>query len=124
MSRICIKRTEAAEERISTIEGTFHPLSATVRSATDKMAALKAKLDDLENRSCLNKLRFVDFPERSEGSHPERFLHSWLQEVFGVNTLSPTFVVEQAHYTPSRLPPTGVPPHTFLMCRSLIFKIK
>lgn len=96
-------RTGAAEDRISSIEDALHPLSATVRRATDEMVSLKVKQDDLENRSCQNNLRFVGFPECSE-----QFLHTWLRDTFGIEALKSPFVIKQAHHTPPRpLPSRG-----------------
>lgn len=60
-------RTGATEEYISSLEDSVHPLSVTVHDTTSEMAALRAKLDDLENRSCRNNLSFVGFPECAEG---------------------------------------------------------
>lgn len=51
------------EERISFPEDTVHPLSALVRTTTDELVTLQAKLDDLENCSSRNNLCCVGFPE-------------------------------------------------------------
>lgn len=71
-------RTGATEESINTLKDTVHPLSIIVRDTTSEIPALRAKIDDLENHSCRNNLRFVGFPERAEGTHPEKFLYFWL----------------------------------------------
>ena len=75
-------RAGEAEEHISSLEDVVHPLAVTVRDHTGEMAALRTKINNLENRSRRNNLRFVGFPERAEGSHPEKFLslaegHFW-----------------------------------------------
>lgn len=62
------ERTGEVEGSVSFLEDTVHPLSATVRTATNELEALGVKLDDLENHSRRNNLCFVGFPERSEGS--------------------------------------------------------
>lgn len=61
------------EEHISSLEDTVHPLSVNMRDNTGELVALRAKIDDLENRSWRNNLYFVGLPERAEGSHPEKF---------------------------------------------------
>lgn len=40
-------------------------------------------MDDLENRSCHNNLRFVGFPEKSE----EQFLLTWVRGTLGHNVI-------------------------------------
>lgn len=47
-------------EDISSLKDTVHPL-AIVHTATDELVTLKAKLDDVENRSRRNNLSFVGF---------------------------------------------------------------
>lgn len=47
------------------------PFSTSVQDATRKMAALTAKLDDLEDHSRCNNLRFVGLLEKSEGTQPK-----------------------------------------------------
>lgn len=116
-------RTGDAEERISTLEDTVHPMSVTIRDTTSEMAALRAKIDDLENRSRRNNLRFVGFPERAEGSHPEKFLYSWLRDIFGKDAPSFSHVIERAHRTPPRPPPVGAPPRS-IIARILNFQDK
>ena len=116
-------RTGEVEGRVSSLEDVVHPLSATMRTATDELGALRAKLDDLENRSRRNNLRFVGFPEKSEGSRPERFLHQWLRDVFGMEEFSRTFEIERAHRTPPRAPQPGAPPRS-LIAKFLNFRDK
>lgn len=98
------ERTGEAEECISSLEDTVHPSAATVCTVTDELVTLRAKLDDLENRSERNNLRFGGFPERSEGSRPERFLHTWLRDVLGVEVLSHAFEIKRAHRAPLQDP--------------------
>lgn len=45
------ERTRAAKERIGSLEETLQPLSTTMRTATDKLVILRAKIDHLENCS-------------------------------------------------------------------------
>lgn len=103
-------RAGEAEERISSLEDVVHPLSATVRDHTGEMAALCAKIYDMENRSRRNNLRFVGFLERAEGPRPEKFLYNWLREIFGSDAPSFSHVIERAHRTPPHPPPSGAPP--------------
>lgn len=44
---------------------------------------LRAKLDDLENRSRGNNIRVIGTPERSEGTRSTTFIEALLLKVFG-----------------------------------------
>lgn len=46
-----LRERTGAEERFSSQEDTVHPLAATVRTATDELVSLGAKMEDLENHS-------------------------------------------------------------------------
>lgn len=109
-------RTGANEEHVSSLDDVVHPLSATVRNHTGEMAALRVKIDDLENHSRRNNLRFVGFPERAEGSHPEKFLYTWLRDTFGMD--APSF-----SYVDGIFPPLWEPPRS-LIARILNFQDK
>lgn len=108
------ERTGAAEELICSLEDTLYPLCATVRSVMYEMMALKAKLDYLENQSHRNNVRFVGFPEHSEGAHPEQFLYTWLQELHRADSLPCTVVIEGEHRTPPCPPPLGSSPRSIV----------
>lgn len=60
-------RAGGMEKRISPLEDTVHSMSVNMRDNTGEMAALRAKIDNLENRLHRNNLRFVGFPDRTEG---------------------------------------------------------
>lgn len=103
-------RTGANEERVSSLEDVVQPLSATLWDRTGEMATLRTKIDDLENRLCRNNLRFVGFPERAEGSRPQKFLYTWLRDIFGSDTPSFSYVIERASTSvPSRPPRRSSP---------------
>lgn len=56
-------RMGAAEEPISSLEYTVHPLTATMCTTTDELVIVRVKLDELENHSHRNNLHFVGFSE-------------------------------------------------------------
>lgn len=63
-------RTGATENCTSPVEDTLTPLFTTVQEATSELAALWGKVNDLENGSRRNNLRYVGFPEKCEGANP------------------------------------------------------
>lgn len=50
-------------------------------------------------------LRFLGFPEGSEGKRPEEFLLTWLNQTFGEESFSHLFSIERAHWVPLWAPP-------------------
>lgn len=110
------ERTGVAEE------DTMHSLSATMRTATDELGTLRAKLDDLEKRSRRNNvlwgsLSILRVPALNDFSIPG------CKKVFGNYALSSNIVLERAHRTPPRPTPSGAPPHS-LIDRILNFQDK
>lgn len=66
---------------------------------------------------------FNRFLELAEGSHPEKFLYSRLQDIYGTDAPSFSYVIERAHCIPLVLPQWELP-HTPLSHGSLIFRTK
>lgn len=109
------ERVKEAEVRISTVEDQLPPIHKELKQATQQIATLLNKVDDLENRSRRNNVRLVGVPERVEGRDPVAFFESWLKETIGSDALSPYFTIERAHRVPPRPPPPGAPPRPVLM---------
>lgn len=116
------QRVTQMEQRISAVEDDLNPLLMQVRDMTaDK--SQEAKLGDIEDRLRRNNLRFIGFPEGTEGKNPEEFLLSWLKQVFGPESFSHLFAIERAHRVPLRAPPPGRYPRPML-ARLLYFRDK
>lgn len=109
------ERVKATEERISTVEDQLSPMSKDLKRATQQIAFLLNKVDDLENRSRRNNVRVVGVPEKSEGKDPVSFFESWLADIIGKEQLSSLFAIERAHRVPLRPPPPGAPPRPILL---------
>ena len=92
-------------------------LRTAVRDLTGRAARLEARTEDAEGRDRRCNLRFVGFPEGTEGTKPENFLEIWIREMLPTAALSPLFVIERAHRALIQKPPAGAPP------RSIITKI-
>lgn len=100
------QRVLQTEQRISAVEDDLNPLLIQVR---DMMAdkSQEAKMGDIEDRLQRNKLRFLGFPEGTEGKNPEEFLLSWLKQIFGAESFSHLFAIKRAHRVPLRAPLRG-----------------
>lgn len=68
------ERVKATEERISAVEDQLPPMSKDLKRASQQIAFLLNKVDDLENRSRRNNIRVVGVPEKSKGYGPCVFL--------------------------------------------------
>lgn len=78
------------------------------------MATIRAKNVMTWRIACVGTICFVGFPEHAEGSHPEKFLYSWLRDIFGTDTPAFSYVIECAHDTPPRPPPGEDPPRSLI----------
>lgn len=109
-------RVTNAEQRISTVEDELNPLLVQVRDTAANYKSQEAKLRDIEDRLRSNNLRFLGFPEGSEGKQAEEFLLSWLKQTFGTECFSHLFAIERAHKVPLRAPQLGRYPRPMLAC--------
>lgn len=88
------------ETWVSEVEDKLVPAQKDIRTHSLAIAALQAKADDLENRSRRNNIWLVGVPEKTEGANPSDYFESWIQTIFGKETLSPFFAIERAHMVP------------------------
>lgn len=109
------ERVKGAEDRIGGLEDQLPPLHADMKRASQQIAYLLTKVDDLENRSRRNNIRLVGVPEKSEGRDPVAFFEAWLTDLVGRDCLSTHFSIERAHRVPMRAPPPGAPPRPILL---------
>lgn len=117
------QRVTQTEQRISTVEDDLHPLLLQVRDMSADNKSQEAKLGDIEDRLRRNNLRFIGFPEGTEGKNPEEFLLSWLKQTFGPESFSHLFAIERAHRVQLRPPIPGRYPRPML-ARFLYFRDK
>lgn len=117
------QRVTQTEHRISAVEDDLNPLMIHVRDLSADNKAQEAKLGDIEDRLRRNNLRFLGFPEGTEGKNPEEFLLAWLKQVFGTDSFSHLFAIERAHRIPLRAPVPGRYPRP-MIARFLYFRDK
>ncbi|KAM4051814.1 uncharacterized protein ACNLHF_026078 [Anomaloglossus baeobatrachus] len=108
-------RVGALEDRVSATEDKLPPLTRDLGRAIHNISLLRAKVDDLENRSRRSNLRLVGVPEKAEGNNPVAFFEMWLPKTLGMDLFSPFFTIERAHRVPTRPPPPGAPPRPILL---------
>lgn len=72
-------------------------LESTCAALLESNEELKAKLDDLENRSRRNNIRIIGLPENIEGPQPTAFIDTLLREIFGADAFPTSAIADRAH---------------------------
>lgn len=85
------------EGRLGFLEDAHNQLKANPPATKAEVAALSGTLDDMEDRSRRNNLRFVGFPEGCESSNLVMFLEMLLPEILGIPTPVSGWFIEIAH---------------------------
>lgn len=100
LSSLCEQISEL-EHRVSSNEDNFEDLSKRVQTLEKENAYLKDRVDDAENRSRSCNLRFINVPEKSEGSDMIVFLNQLIPLLFGRDHFSALPVIETARRSPT-----------------------
>ncbi|KAK7930689.1 hypothetical protein WMY93_007084 [Mugilogobius chulae] len=121
-----IKRTTASTEekltalmdRLSDVEARLEFLESAETDRQNNPLATKEdlkllwdKIEDMENRSRRNNVRFVGIPEGKEREKPAEFIEKLLANLLGMEKRCE---VERAHRVPTQQPPPGSKPRTIL----------
>lgn len=114
-------RVKTAETRLSTVEDALPPLQTRADHMQQQIQQLFSKQDEMENRLRRCNLRLIGLPEGAEGKDPAVFLEQLLITSYGREAFSPMLAVERAHCMPTKPPPQGAPPCTFI-AKMLNFK--
>uniref|UniRef100_A0AAQ6A293 L1 transposable element RRM domain-containing protein n=1 Tax=Amphiprion ocellaris TaxID=80972 RepID=A0AAQ6A293_AMPOC len=113
-------RVELLEQRVSTNEDNVSNIMSRMKQLESDNTNLKAKVEDLENRSRRNNLRFVGIPEFAESTDMVGFMTQLIYKVLGQENFPSPLKIERAHRTPTTLPkrldPGGKP-------RSILIKL-
>ena len=112
--RNVVDRVTETEGRVSELEETVKELKTSVSQLEAKAGALEYRAEDAENRARRSNLRFIGFPEGAEGALTEQFLEDWVRQWVPADRLSTCFVLERAHRSMARRPPTGAPPRPII----------
>ena len=108
------ERTISTEQDVTRLKEEVASLKTTISDLVDRTTRQETRAEDAEGRARRCNLRFVGFPEGTEGTRPEIFLETWIKEKLPTAVLSPFFVIERAHRALVRKPPVGAPPRTII----------
>lgn len=104
------------EVSLSDTQTRLERLDLKVAALSSDNEALKAKMEDLENRSRRNNIRIIGLPEKVEGSQPTTFVDTLLRETFGSEAFPTSTIADRAHRTAmARKNPTDSRPRPFLV---------
>lgn len=106
-------RMNNVESRIDFLEDANRALEANPPATQSEVEILRQKLDDLENRSRRNNLRFVGFPEGCEGSDALAFLRKVIPQMLNID-FQGVLEIDRAHRSLARRGPDGQPPRSII----------
>ncbi|KAI2648562.1 Beta-1,4 N-acetylgalactosaminyltransferase 1 [Labeo rohita] len=112
-----LKKLKDVQESLTDVDCHVTALEYTCLALPKDNEKLKAKLDDLENRSRRNNIRVIDIPKGSKGSHLSAFIETLL---LTVTYKKPD--VDRAHRSLAPLPKPNQASRTFIT-RKLIFRL-
>ena len=90
-------KVHSAEGNIDTLKLEVASLKKQVSQMQQTSETLAYRVEDAEGRARLNNLRFLGFPERSEGQDTETFMENWIRGIVQSKDLSNHFVIERVH---------------------------
>lgn len=85
------------EEGLTTVDSKVSDLEKNYTDLMAETGKLRARLDDLENRSHRQNITVIGLPEKIEGPQPSVFMETLLVEVFGADKFPKPPEVDQAH---------------------------
>lgn len=103
-------RLGEAESRIAQLEDANAALEANASSFVTRpdMEELLLKVDDLENRTRRNNLRFVGFPENCEKSDAVTFMRETIPDLLNIEFMG-GLEIDRAHRSLAKRNPNGPP---------------
>lgn len=103
------------EDSLTDVDGRVTALESMCSTLSKDNEKLRAKIDDLENRSRRNNVRVIGIPEGSEGTHPSAFIEEMLLEVFGDQSFAKKPEVDRAHRSLAPPPKANQAPRPFIV---------
>ena len=103
------------EGGLNRIDSDVDNLSRRLAQAEHNIEDLKAKMDDMENRSRRCNIRLTGLPEGSEGSSPTKYVEKLLQNILGADNFPNGVELQHAHRTLALRPKPGQPPRAIIM---------
>uniref|UniRef100_H3AFA4 L1 transposable element RRM domain-containing protein n=1 Tax=Latimeria chalumnae TaxID=7897 RepID=H3AFA4_LATCH len=116
-------RVQSVEQRVSDIKDAHLTTDSIISDLKKQVEQLKTCLDDQENRSRHNNLRFLRFPEDVEQESPSKFLQNILPELLKVPAEMREIEIERDNHSPGLKLAPGQRPRPFVV-RFLRFLVK
>ena len=110
-----ITRMDDMEKRVEYLETTEQEWKANPPASKTDVGQIWDKLEDMENRSRRNNVRFVGFPEGKEGGNVVRFLEELLPNLLNIEGKRE---IERAHRIAGQRPAPGDRPRPARFLRS------
>lgn len=109
----CLTSLEANANQLS---DKMEAMEAKCEALEESYHKLKAKTIDLESRSRHNNIRIIGLPESIEGAQPTSFLSKLLAELLGVGVLPSPPKLDRAHRALTAKPGLGARPRAVIVC--------
>ena len=109
------KKQEDLEGGLNRLDGDVENLSRRLAQTEQTVQDLRAKVDDMENRSRRCNLRLTGLPEGCEGSSPTKFIEKLLQDILGADSFPNGVELQRAHRSVAPRPKPGQPPRAVIM---------
>ncbi|KAJ1160729.1 hypothetical protein NDU88_001222 [Pleurodeles waltl] len=111
-----VELVDEAERRISAVEDKCNNVSQAQTQADRTVAALRAKVEDLEARSRRSNIRVVGITESTAIDNMELFVEGLRIRLLDGRLFQTFFVVKRTHCSLTSKPPPGSPPRQVYCC--------
>uniref|UniRef100_A0A3B4U078 L1 transposable element RRM domain-containing protein n=1 Tax=Seriola dumerili TaxID=41447 RepID=A0A3B4U078_SERDU len=109
------RKQEDMEGGLNRLDGDMDTLSRRLAQTEQTVQDLRAKVDDMENRSRRCNLRLTGLPEGCEGGSPTKYVEKILQNILGADTFPNGVELQRAHRSLMSRPKPGQPPRAIIM---------
>lgn len=104
------KKQEDMEGGLNRLDSDVDNLSRRLAQTEQTVQDLRAKMDDMENRSRRCNLRLTGLPEGCEGGSPIKYVEKLLQNILGADNFPNGVELQRAHRSLAPRPKPGQPP--------------
>ncbi|MGH0147104.1 UNVERIFIED_CONTAM: hypothetical protein FKN15_014016, partial [Acipenser sinensis] len=111
----CTKKVREVEDSMTAFVTRLAGIDSTCSLLSSENNKLRAKIDDLENRSKRNNLRVIGVPEGIEEGRPTEFMSSFLNKLFGQICLDSLPALDRAHRWAALKPREGDLPRPLIL---------
>ncbi|XP_072358410.1 uncharacterized protein [Scyliorhinus torazame] len=110
------EKMKEVEEAVSQHIDQLTSMGDELRRVVEVNRGLRAKLEDLENRSRRHNLRIVGFPEGTEGPRPTEYFAKTLAELMGEGENPSRYELDRAHRSLRPKAKVNEPPRAVIIC--------